>query len=122
MTYCRYIKELAERVGALETGTLVQNERLAHSPGTHFSATSPGPQSHGMPLSFSATPMRFGSSKRTHSMSEDLQNSPALQAQLQASTNTQSTGGSTAAMQRPTSSQDDRTFQPGGEVERALGV
>ncbi|KAG7007639.1 hypothetical protein G7Y79_00009g027480 [Physcia stellaris] len=113
-----YIKELAERVGALESDRV----QIAQSPSAHFPALSPVTQSHGLPISYSGTPPRYGSNKRTHSMSEDLQNSPALQAQLQASVNLPTKPGPGPSVQRPITTEGDRVSYPVEEMETALNV
>lgn len=118
LIFCSYIKELAERVGALECDRV----QIAQSPNAHFPALSPVSQSHGLPMSYSGTPPRYGSNKRTHSMSEDLQNSPALQAQLQASVNLPTKPGPGPAVQRSITTEGDRASYPVEEMETALNV
>ena len=86
LTSHSYIKELAERVDVLEK-TRIHNKQFVQSP---------APQAYGTAVGYPETPLRFGSSKRHHSVSEDLQNSPALQAQLQASTNLPTPSGSSS--------------------------
>ena len=55
-------------------------------------------------------------------MSEDLQNSPALQAQLQASVNLPTKPGAGPAVQRSIATEGDRASYPVEEMETALNV
>lgn len=75
----RYIKELAERVGALET------ERLQRSPEVPYANIAPVAhhQQHGLPINYSESPVdnSYGSRKRTHSSSQGLHTEPFLEGQ-----------------------------------------
>ena len=77
---CSYIKELAERVGALES------ERSQQSPEIPYANMTPLPHQHHheLPSSYMSTPVEaaYGSRKRTHSGAEGLQTSPFLQDQI----------------------------------------
>ena len=72
----------------------IHSKQFVQSPSVHLPVTGPAPQAYGTAVGYPETPLRFSPSKRTHSVSEDLQSSPALQAQLQASASLPTTSGS----------------------------
>ena len=107
----RYIKELAERVDTLEN-RVTQTPRLPYptlgaaqpniaiqtpNMGTVFSKPindgpvtgNTGIPAHDITGNYSSIPPNANPKKRTHSMSEGLQDTPTMQAQLQAYTHSQ---------------------------------
>ena len=81
---------------------------LPQGPGMSYPTFTPGHPLHGPTVNYSGAPSQSIPTKRTYSMSEDLQNSSALQAQLQASANLHAANASHMPGQMPDSTHVQR--------------
>ena len=110
---CRYIKELADRVSAIE-GRPAQVPTAPYPPmGSEPSHMGAGPfamgagqpamsgqPAHGLPSTYPGIPIHSSPQKRTHSMSEEPDTS-TLQARLHASAHLRPAAATNMSMQQP---------------------